>query len=258
MAKEGQDKTPILIGLVILALVSVFVITSTFQFQNKVFQGLFPKQRSLADVNSMIPSVDLKINYKNVLTDGVLNVNSDQTPVILTWEVKGNPKTCTGRSWGIKDMDKSFDGPKDPKGGSFKTKKLTVNNPYVYTVDCFNDTGDAGGDSVTINIGSQLNSLTPYITSLKLITKNGKTYDSSEVISLNTKELFNISWASLNTDTPFSVCVASGSFPIGYKNVTGSTVSDEYSIKTKKIHKFNVYCSNETSFTQNSLTIFAN
>jgi len=176
----------------------------------------------------------------------------------LTWQTKGDPKFCEGRAWGVKDFDKTWVGPKDPKSGSFITKLLNLNNPYVYSIDCFNNTGDSSGDSVTINIGAHPNFLTPYITSLKLMTVKGKTFDSSEVISLNKDDLFKVSWSSLNLDTPYSVCIASGSFPIGYKNISGSTVSDQYSIKTKKIHKFNVYCSNETSYTQNTLTIFAN
>lgn len=258
MAKENKDRTPLLIGVSLFGLLALIVISSVFQFNNRVFQAIYPKSRSLADVNSLIPGVDLKVSYNNELTDGVVDTTIEKTPLTLKWETKGNPSSCVGRSWGTVDMDKTWDGPKDPKGGSFVTRKLNVNNPYVYSIDCFNSTGDSSGDSVTINIGAQPNSLVPYITSLKLVTSSGKTYDSKEVISLNKNELFNIHWSSLNTDTPYSVCISSGSFPIGYKNVTASTVSDTYSVQTKKIHKFNVYCSNETSLTQNSLTIFVN
>lgn len=236
--------------------ISYLLIFSNFQRRINIFGILYPKPKSLAKEELSIPSVDLKITYKDKAFDGIVNVSSSDTPLTLSWETQGSPTSCIGRVWGAGDEDMTWKGAKNPKGGQFITSKLNKNNPYVYTIDCKNDHGDAIGDSVTINVGATSVGINPYITGLNL-TSQGKKSDSQLPIILSQGDTIQISWNSLNTKTPYSICIATGSWPTGYKNFANSNVSEQFTLDQSKIYKYTIYCSNESSYTQNIISIIA-
>lgn len=255
MFKNDKGAIPVVILIFVVGLLAFFAVSTLFQFNDKLFQTLYVKKPSLADVNAKIPAVDLKINYQNSLIDGVISI-SKRGQLELVWTVTGDPTYCIGRAWGIDDIDETWNGSKDITGGNFKTKKLTVNNPFVYSIDCSNQTGDSSGDSVTINVGAPVSELIPYLDKLKAQTPDGIIHSWDEVISLNQGEKIKINWSSLNTNTPYSICVSTGSWPTGYKGLSNSTIEEEFVIQTRKVHKFRVYCSNESLATENNLTIY--
>lgn len=234
-----------LLLLLAMAVILFFAVFGNFppKPRTNIFSILYPKSKSLA--NETIPFVDLKVSYQGKFFDGGVDVLADDTPLTLSWKTEGNPSSCIGRVWGISAEDTSWKGPKDPNGGSFITSKLDKNNPYVYTIDCQNDQGDAIGDSVTINVGAKSSNLNPYITSLKLTSEDRK------------NKTIQFDWSSINTQTPYSVCVASGSWPTGYRNFANSTVSEQFQLNESKTYNYTIYCSNESFFTQNNLSIIS-
>lgn len=244
-----------IILLIALSGISYILIFGDFQKRISTFGILYPKPKSLAQDN-LVPSVDLKATYKDKAYDGAVNVLSSDTPLTLSWETQGNPVSCIGRTWGVSDEDLSWKGAKDPKGGQSKTATLTKNNPYVYTIDCKNEKGDAFGDSVTINVEAANVNLIPYISGLTVSSQDQK-YDLQSPIVLPKGSLVQISWDSLNTKTPYSICVSTGSWPKGYKNFAHTKVFEQFTPDQSKTYSYTIYCSNESSYTQNSLSIIA-
>lgn len=248
---SGRVSIPLLLAAV--GLLTYFIISATFTFENKIFKSLFFKPRSFASELSSIPQVDLKIIYQDKSLDGALNLSSSDLPVSLSWTTTNNPTSCTGYSWGIHDQDNKWDGSKNPQGGTFTVENLSKANPYVYTINCTNFEGDGVGDSVSINIDAIPNLLPPYITSIKALNLK-KTEGKSQPFIVKKGEKVLIEWSSLNTATPYSICVSSGSWPVVYKYQIDNTVSEEFYISQSKIHQFNIYCSNETSSAHQNLT----
>lgn len=236
--------------------VAFFLISSIFFFRNKLFGRLFVKYATFAAAEELVPKVDLKVEYRGNVGDGVLNINSQDTPVKLTWATSGNPNFCRGRSWGLNEMDKSWDGEKDKLGGEFTTSNLVSNGPYVYTIECRNEGGDSSGDSITINIGASSLYQKPFITNLYLEEGNLQKGKAQELIDIGNSENINIAWSGINLTTPYSICVASGSWPINYKNVGPDLVKENLKVTDSKIYKFSLYCSNESSFATDSLTLY--
>lgn len=259
-------KVKFLLLLVFFGLVAFFLISSTFPFRNSTFRMLFPKSFSRASEADKAPKVNLRISGKNIINDRVVNISKDDSSIVLIWTTSGNPTSCIGRSFGLTAQDDKWNGPKDPKGGQFSIKDLSINNPYVYTIDCSNSFGDADGSSITINVGAQNLSTSPYISTFDFYLReakesfaylNNQKFDSNpQDISIGDKVIAN--WATLNTATPYSICISSGSFPQQYKSLKNYKFTEELSMESKKIYKYTIFCSNENSFAQNTQSFFAN
>ncbi len=229
-------------------LVLFLIISSTLSFKDAIFQLFFPKPRSQAQEIEATQRVGLKIFYKNKMNDGILNVAQKEQGISLIWNTPENTTDCVGKSWGISSTDQTWDGPKNPKGGSFELRPLDKNNPYVYTIICSNSQGMLGSDAVTINVGAQKQILAPYIVNFEVIINGQKYLTFPREVALGDK--ININWSSLNTTTPYSICVASGSINKNYKNSLNFQVSEELSINEKKIYGYALFCSNEYSFSK--------
>ena len=249
-------KVKFLLAIVGLGLIAFFLLASTAPFENVTLRTLFPKPFSRASEISKAPKVNLRISGRDIINDRVINVSKDDFPITLIWTTAQNPTSCLGRSFGLTATDESWAGAKNPQGGSFTIKQLTVNNPYIFTIDCSNQDGDADGSSVTINVGAQNLTNSPYFSTFDLI-QSDKQYPSTQVLDVNVGDKLTVSWSSLNTSTPYSVCISSGSWPKGYKSIKNFRSTEELSIPADKIYKYTIYCSNERDFTQNTAVIMA-
>ncbi|MDP3973241.1 MAG: hypothetical protein Q8P92_00215 [Candidatus Daviesbacteria bacterium] len=243
--------------LALLGVVFVILTTSTFPFKNEILSAIYPKPKSLAEEGVGVPSVDLKVIVDGTAYDGILNVPLENISYTLFWETKENPTSCIGRVWGVSDEDESFKGPKGPSGGRVQTKVLDKNNPYVYTIDCQNGNGDSSGDSITINVGVSGANFDPFITDFS-VKRGGNNLNSEVPIQVSAGESVSIEWKSSNTSTPYSVCVATGSWPTGYKNIGGATIVENFILPDKKVYNYAIYCSNESSYTQKGVTFLVN
>lgn len=243
--------------LALLGVIFVILTTSTFPFKNKILSAIYPKQKSLAVGERVVPSVDLKVLVEGVAYDGVLNTTQKNTPYTLFWETSGNPTSCMGRVWGVSDEDDSFKGPKGISGGRVQTKVLDKNNPYVYTIDCQNDNGDSAGDSVTINVGAVSANLDPFITNFS-VKRGENNLNPAAPIEVSQGETITIEWQSANTKTPYSVCVATGSWPTGYKNAGGLSILEDFILPDKKVYNYTIHCSNESSYAEKTVTFLVN
>lgn len=234
-----------------LGIIAFLLVTSLVPFKSKLFSILYNKPLSQAAEGPSIPSVELLISNTS---DKVLNVNPQDTPVTLSWKTS-NVVSCIGRVWGLPEKDISFAGPKDPSGGSFQTSKLTKNNPYIYTIDCANEFGDAAGDGVVINVGALKNAQVPYITSFDVVRKNGEKLDSAKSMIVAPGEEIEIRWSTLNLSTPYSLCFATGSFPTQYLNVSRTEVVDKLLLADPKVYRYSLFCSNEAGITKKVITL---
>lgn len=250
-------KDPSGIRVNLLLFISVFGITafllvaSLASFKSPVFQ-LFSKAPSFATEDDLTPKVDLKVSFGGVTTDGVVNVSVGEALVTLTWSVSGSPTKCLARSWGLTDTDEAWVGPKEGNG-TFTLSSLDRANPYVYTLECSNEAGDGDGDSVTVNVGAQKNTLAPYITSLQAQVA-GKAVDTGNPISASVGDEVTISWDSINTATLYSICISTGSWPKGYKDLKAVERTEKFTLETPRIYKYGLYCSNEYQQTKKVVT----
>lgn len=259
--KQVRDSSNPTLSMVLLSgigLVFFFAITFTFSFQNKVFKAFFPKQASLASELNLLPKADLKSSVDATVRNGVINASAQQESVVLKWTTEGKATSCYGRSFGLTDQDKSWDGPKDVNGGSFTTKKLNQANPYIYSIDCTNENGDALGSTLTVNAGVRSQTkLRPYIDSFKVTDSQGKSQKIDTPIIVKKGEMITITWTSLNTTTPYSICFASGSWPTGYLNISNQRISEQFTLSDSKIYSYNLYCSNEFGYAYQAVNIAA-
>lgn len=228
-----------------VGLLSFLLISTAFPFKNAILRTLFPKSFSRAAELDKTPKVNLRL--QGTINDRIVSVGKDHSPIILVWTTSGSPTSCLGRNFGLTATDNSWAGPKNPQGGTFTISSLSVNNPYIYTIDCSNKEGDADGSSVTINVGAQSFASEPYLTTFDVAPTEVAVGDKVAV-----------KWSSLNTSTPYSICISSGSWTRGYKNIKNFKSTEELTIPESRIYKFTVYCSNEKSYTQNTQAIFAN
>ncbi|MBI2040405.1 hypothetical protein HYT18_05030 [Candidatus Microgenomates bacterium] len=249
-------KVKFLLAIVVLGLIAFFLLSSTAPFKNTTLKSLFPKQFSRASQIDKAPKVNLRIAGRDIISDRVINVSKDDFPITLIWTTAQTPQGCIGRSFGLTATDESWAGPKDVGGGSFTIQKLDVNNPYVYTIDCSNAEGEADGSSVTINVGAQNLTNAPYFPSFDLIL-NDKQFPSTQVLDARVGDGLTVSWNSLNTATPYSICISSGSWPKGYKSIKNFKSQEKLTITAEKIYKYTIYCSNEQDFTQDTAVIIA-
>lgn len=241
--------------MAVFGLVAFLLVTSVVNFNDRIFQYLFSKPASRAQAVDETPLVDLKITYSGTIRDEVLDVPKNTQGITLSWTTTQNPVSCTGLGYGLTDKDESWNGPKDPKGGTFKIKKLNSNNPYVYTINCSNDQGDGSGDSVTINIGASDNFISPYITTFDIFL-GSKNYDQASFINVKKGDVVTINWKTLNLATPYSICVVSGSVNKSFTSINGYKAREEIKIAGDKIFKYAIYCSNEHGFTKQSAAFF--
>lgn len=230
-------------------LVLFLILSATLSFKDVIFEVFFPKPRSQAQEVETTQKVGLKIFYKNKMNEGILNVAQNESAISLIWNTPENTTDCVGKSWGKNLTDQTWDGPKNPKGGSFEVRPISKNNPYVYTIICSNAFGELGSDAVTINVGAQRQTLTPYIVTFETVI-NGQKYPSNIPLEVALGDKVNINWSSINTATPYSICVASGLINKNYKDSLNSQISEEWSINEKKIYRYSVFCSNEYSFSK--------
>lgn len=244
-----------LVLLSLMGIVLAILLTSSVNFKNMLLNILYPKPKSFASELGTAPSVDLKVSYNNQIQDGAVNVPLEDATYTLSWETRGSPTSCIGRAWGGSDIDETFKGAKDVNGGSFVTKKLNQNNPYTYMIDCKNASGDASGDSITLNVGAQNGNLPPYITELNVDIKS-IVFDNQSEISAHKGDGAQINFTTLNTKTPYSVCLATGSWPTIYKDLGENNLSEQFVLDISKIYSFRIYCSNETSYTQKNVSFF--
>lgn len=249
-------KLKFLLALVALGLIAFFLISSTAPFKDATLKALFPKTFSRAQEIDRAPKVNLRISGRDIINERVINAVKD-VPINLVWTTSGNPTSCVGRSFGLAATDDGWIGPKDPQGGSYTIKGLNVNNPYIYTIDCSNQDGDADGSSITINVGAQSLTTSPYFSAFNLYL-NEKQYPSTEPLDVSVGDKVIVSWNSLNTATPYSICVSAGSWPKGYKSIKNFKSKEELNIPASKVYKYTIYCSNEGGFTQNTAVIIAN
>lgn len=236
--------------LSVLGIIIFLIATSLFPFKNRLFALLYAKPLSQAAEPQNTPTVTLKIEGIN---SKVISTQTENTPLTISWK-SSNVTSCVGRSWGITDKDQSWRAPKNPNG-SFKTAKLTKNNAYIYTIDCVNQFGDAAGDSVTINIGSPSAFQKPYITSFEVYNLKGEKLDTTKPVSISLGEKVKISWTTLNLSTPYSSCIAQGSWPTQYQNADKVEVVEQFLIDQPKIYRYSLYCSNELDLANKNLTI---
>lgn len=250
-----------LVGVKILLMVAsfgllVFIIFAvSSQFYSKIFKSVFEKKLSNAYTQNLTPKVDLKVKYQGELYDGVLNTNAKDTPVSLIWTTSGKPTSCIGRSYGLTVSDESWIGFKNPLGGSADTGVLNTNNAFVYSIDCKNDNGDSSGDNVTINIGAKNNSLEPFISTLNIISSEGSINSSTEPFIAEVGSQIGIAWSASNLTSAYSICVSSGSWPRVYQKSNDKKWSQKFDLDKTGVYRFNLYCSNESSFTNDSRTI---
>lgn len=239
----------LLIFISVIGLTSFLVLTTLFPFKNTLFSGLYEQPLSKAAEGPEVPTVELKIDgFKGK----VANLTSAETPVTLSWKTS-NVKTCVGRAWGLVDKDQSWAGAKAAEG-FFQTSQLMQNNPYVYSIDCANDFGDAAGDAVVINIGAPSLAQTPYIASFDLA---GQT-DLSKPIKVTPGQSVNLVWNGLGLSTPYSICVATGSWPTQYQNIAGVSVEDKLEVADQKVYRYSLFCSSESGLAQKTVTLIPN
>lgn len=237
-----------------LGVILILFVTSSFEFKSKFLSFLYPKPNSFAADLGNIPSVDLKIIYNGEAYDGVLNVPPLKASYTLTWQVSDTAASCIGRVWGLSDMDETWKGEKDPAGGNFNTKILEKNNPYVYTIDCKNDNGDSLGDSVTINVGAQNTNTAPQLTDLKKVVA-GQNLDINTPAVASVGDILQFSWSSINTKTPYSICLATGSWPTVYKDTAFNTILENFQLDKSQTFNYTIYCSNEGGYVQKAMSV---
>lgn len=255
-------KTPSVNLLQFMLLISamgmvLFILTSsTFSFKDAILGGIYKKPKIMAGEVGPQSNVSLMIKHQGKEYRGALNVPLTNSQYDLVWKTQGQINSCVGRVWGLSDMDEAFKGVKDPNGGNFITKNLSKNNPYVYSIDCKDNKGDVFGDSVTINVGAQGFGVNgPYLTDVKTVI-SGIEFKGSSPVSTEIGSDIQIVWSSFNTKTPYSVCIATGTWPSVYKDLGNSTIYESFEMNEAKIYTYRIYCSNENSFTEENFAFF--
>ena len=246
-----KSKSAILMLLISGVGIVLFLgVTAVFPFKSTLFNMLYGKPISQALEGASVPSVELGIEGTG---EKHLNLASPETSLKLVWKTS-NVKSCTGKAWGLSEKDESWSGVKDPNGGEFKTGNLTKNSAYVYTIDCANEFGDAEGDSVVINVGTPKLSQNPYITLME-VSVNSETFDVNKPVKVSLNDEIKISWASLNLNTSYSICFATGSWPTKYQNASRTNISETFKISDPKVYRYSLYCSSEAGITRKTVTI---
>lgn len=231
-----------------IGLIIFFTIAFTFSFKEKVFQAFFEKPFSFAQSSDDTPKVDLIAGVDDSFKRGVVNVENGKSNVTLKWKTENDPKDCSGRFWSNVKKSDSWQGAKNPRGGDYVIAESLKTGIYVYSINCSNEYGDASGSSVTINVGAKSSYLQPHITSFQASGDDSQQYELSSLneVSQNTK--IKIVWDSINTQTPYGVCVANGSWPTIYQNTGGAQIKESFTLERPKIYKYAIFCSNENGY----------
>lgn len=232
-----------------IGLIIFLTIAFTFTFKAKVFQA-FKRPLSLAQEEVFPPKVDLIAGAMNSFRIGVLNVENGKSNITLRWKTENDPKICIGRFWSNVKSSDGWTGVKDVKGGTYTVTDNLQTGIYIYSIGCSNEFGDSAGSSITINVGAKQGSLQPHIVSFGVFSDNGQKYDINKQIQVSKDTGLKIAWSSLNADTPYGICVASGSWPTIYKNSSQREISEEFVLDQAKVYQYKIFCSNEYGYDQ--------
>lgn len=230
-----------------IGLLIFFAITFTFSFKDKVFQAFFQRPFSFAQSTDDIPAVDLIAGTGNTFRRGVVNIESNKSNILLKWKATKSPTQCRGRFWSNVKKSDAWTGEKDVKGGEYMISEVLPAGVYVYSINCSNEFGDATGSSVTINAGSKPSYIKPYLISFQAST-DSRPYDLTKPnqVSRNTK--IEINWSGLNMTSPYTVCVANGSWPTIYHDTRNLEIKESFVLDQPKIYKYSLFCSNENGY----------
>lgn len=227
-----------------IGLIIFFAITFTFSFRNKVFQAFFQRPFSLALDKDNTPEVDLTAGVEGSFKKGVVNVENGKSNIALNWKTANNPESCLGKFWSNAKKADSWTGAKDIKGGDYLIVDSLKPGIYVYSIDCSNEFGDSSGSSLTINVGSKQTYTKPHIVSFQVMGDNTQySLDKPNPVSRNTQ--INISWSTVNLETPYGVCVANGSWPTIYTNGGNLQIKESFRLENLKTYQYSIFCSNE-------------
>ncbi|MBI2019969.1 hypothetical protein HYS94_00935 [Candidatus Daviesbacteria bacterium] len=244
-----------LVLLLLVIFLTLFPVFYGSPRKTNIFNLFYAKPKSFAGEINIIPKVDLKVTYQGSSYDGTVNVTKEETPLVLSWTVEGNATSCIGRVGGSTTEDFSWKGSKDSAGGTFTTARLDQNNPYVYTIDCQNERGDAAGDSVVINVGALSQNTLPQLINLGIMVGDVK-FDGQAPIEASSGEIAQFNWTSLNTTTPYSICLSTGSWPTIYQYLGNNTISESFRLEQRKIYSYRIFCSNESSYLEKTIFVF--
>lgn len=234
--------------LAAIALLITFTITFTFSFKERVLQTFFPKSLSFADEDNLLPKVQLLAQVGTSYKTRVLNVAAGKSNIVLKWKTDNNPISCAGNFWSNVKKASEWVGPKDIKGGSLTIADNLQPGVYVYSINCANEYGDAYGSNLTINVGAKQNSLQPHLVSFQAQEGDNNFFDISKPNQVSKNSKLKIAWSTVNTDTAYSVCVASGSWPTIYYNTGQTQVKENFTVDKAKIYQYQVTCSNEYGY----------
>lgn len=230
-----------------IGLLLFLTVTFTYSFRDKVFQAFFQRPLSFAQTADDTPTVELVAGSNNIFRRGFINVENNKSNIVLKWKTNKSPKSCAGRFWSnVKNSD-PWAGEKNIKGGEYVVADQLQTGIYVYAINCLNESGDASGSSVTINVGAKSNYLQPHITSF-LASSGDQQYELGKLNEVKQNTKVAINWAGLNTGTAFGICVANGSFPTIYQNTGNFQVNESFTLDKRKIYKYSILCSNENGF----------
>lgn len=240
--------------LIAIGLIIFFTITFTFSFKEKVFETFFQRPLSFAEETDFLPKVTLLAKLGDTYKARVLNIPNGESKISLQWKTEGAPSVCTGNFWSnIKDSD-AWVGPKDSGGGTFAISDQLRTGIYIYSINCANEYGDSLGSSITINVGARQNNLQPHIISFQVSGQGGDDLDITKPISLVKDANLKIQWNTINLDTPYGVCVASGSWPTVYKDIGNLQVKEDFTLDKAKIYQYQVMCTNEYGYDQRAVS----
>lgn len=229
-----------------IGLLIFFTIAFTFSFKEKVFQAFFQKPFSLAIEEDSSPKVNLIAAFGNIFKRGAVNVENGKSNIILRWTAE-NAKVCLGRFWSNVASGSGWVGSKDAKGGEWEITDALATGIYIYSINCSNESGDSFGSSVTVNVGAKPSNLQPHITSFQAFEGDNK-FDLNKLNQINLDSNLKITWSTINTETPYGVCVANGSWPTIYKNTANLTIKESFVLDRAKIYKYSILCSNENGY----------
>lgn len=240
-----------------IGLLIFFTITFTFSFKEKVLYTFFPRNLTLAEGEKTLPNVELTAQIDNSFKNRLLNVAPGSSNITLKWKTGNNPISCTGSFWSNTGTDEGWAGSKSSREGSYKISQILQNGIYVYSINCQTEVADSSGSTIIINVGSRPNNLQPSIISLQVIDEKNQVYDIDQINQLPINSKAQIVWSSLNTDTPFSVCVASGSWPAIYQNTGNITVRETVLLDKSKTYQYKISCSNEYGYDSRTISFQA-
>lgn len=239
-----------------IGLLIFFTISFTFTFKEKVFKAFFQRPFSFALEEDDTPKVELIAGIDNSFKRGVVNVENGQSNISLKWKVENDPTSCAGKFWSeAKQEDPSWSGPKNIKEGDYLITEPLQTGIYVYSITCSNQSGDSAGSNLIINVGAKPNRLQPHIASISVTDEDGKQLEIDKLNQVDQNSKINISWSSINTETPFGICVASGSWPTVYKNTANLQIKEVFSLDKAKIYKYSIFCSNENGYETKEISL---